>query len=187
MEGLKKIIKRKLHSKAGFSLTELLAAVIILLLVSSIVASGIPVARDAYNKVVIASNAEVLLSSTITTLRNELGTAKDVKVNSNAITYYNPSRKALAKIYVDTDGIMFERYHSEGTTTEIINTGSAATLLMPSKTATGDLYVTYTSVTYTEVSKGNVYVTFNGLSVNRESGQTGLAVRPNVSIRVIAD
>jgi hypothetical protein len=82
---------------------------------------------------------------------------------------------------------MFERYHSEGTISELINVGSEATLLMPAKTATGDLYITYSSVTYTKVSKGNVYVTFNGLSVNRKSGQTGLAVRPNLSIRVIAD
>nr|WP_297706953.1 prepilin-type N-terminal cleavage/methylation domain-containing protein [uncultured Butyrivibrio sp.] len=183
MANLTTIIKKKLHSKAGFSLTELLATVIILLLVSSIVATGIPVARDAYEKVVIASNAEILLSSTITTLRNELGTAKDVEISSNEITYYNPSRSALAKIYVDsgTKDIMFVRYLSDGSG-QWYNEGTAPTLLMSTKTATKELYITYTSVTYSDG-----VVTFDNLSAKKESDQTELAKREHVSIRVIAD
>ena len=68
---MKKIIYRKHHAIHGFTLAETLLAVLILLMVSSIVAAGIPSARRAYEKVVLASNAEVLLSTTITTLRHE--------------------------------------------------------------------------------------------------------------------
>ena len=58
-------IRKKLHSSKAFTLAETLLAVLILLMVSTIVATGIPVARNAYEKVVLASNAEVLLSTTI--------------------------------------------------------------------------------------------------------------------------
>ena len=65
MVGTLKSIKRKLNSKKGFTIAEMLVAIIILLMVSSIVASGIPVARDAYEKVVLTSNAEILMSTAI--------------------------------------------------------------------------------------------------------------------------
>ena len=180
--------KKKLHNSSGFTLAETLLAVLILLMVSSIVAAGIPSAKNAYEKVVLASNAEVLLSTTITTLRNELGTAQDVKAAKpgdsadTTITYYNPTRGASSKLYVASGGendkeIMFQRYFSAD---GLINDYDAAPLVS-SKTATQDLYVTYTSVTY---DKG--IVTFSGLSVNRTSGTEGLASRDELSIRVIS-
>ncbi len=185
MTGIKKLLKKKLNSRSGFSLTELLAAVIILLLVSSIVASGIPVARDAYEKVVLASNAEVLLSSTISTLRNELGTGKNIQVSAGEIVYLNLSRESLSRIYRSDDAnkeIMFDRYYGSG---EITNTGAAGTLLMSSELATQDLYVTYTSVDDSNISNG--YISFTGLSVKRRSGAAVLAKRDKLSIRLIAN
>ena len=183
MMRIKAVLKKKLNSKAGFSLTEMLATVIILLLVSVIVAAGIPVARDAYEKVVLASNAEVLLSSTITTLRNELGTAKDVEADSNTLIYYNLARGAASRISLKTGAkpeIMLERYYSKD---ELQNYGVAAAELMSPKTATGDLYVTYETVEYDE-DKG--VVKFTNLSVDRRSGATGLSKRDDLSIRVVA-
>lgn len=181
--------KKKLHNSSGFTLAETLLAVLILLMVSAIVAAGIPSAKNAYEKVVLASNAEVLLSTTITTLRNELGTAQDVKAPKpgdpvdTTITYYNPTRGASSKLYVASGGehdkeIMFQRYFSAD---GLVKADYAAAPLVSSKTATQDLYVTYTSVTY---DKG--IVTFSGLSVNRTSGTEGLASRDELSIRVIS-
>lgn len=63
------------RSEAGFSFTELLAVIIIMLLVSVIMANGIPAARTAYNRVVDASNAHVLMATTVTRLRDELSSA----------------------------------------------------------------------------------------------------------------
>lgn len=187
---MRKQFRIKMKSKRGFTLAETLLAVLILLMVSAIVASGIPAAKNAYEKVVLASNAEVLLSTTITTLRNELGTAQDVKkpdaksgeTENTVITYYNPTRGASSKLYVasgseNNQKIMFQRYFSAD---GLIKNYDAAPLVS-SKTATQDLYVTYTSVTY---DKG--IVTFSGLSVNRTSGTEGLASRDALSIRVIS-
>ena len=187
---MRKQLRNKLKSRLGFSLAETLLAVLILLMVSTIVATGIPAARNAYEKVVLASNAEVLLSTTITTLRYELGTAQDVKKPANktgeilnsVITYYNPTRGASSKLYVADGGendkkIMFQRYYSE----DGLSMDYAATPLVSPKTSTQDLYVTYGSVSY-----NNGIVTFSGLQVNRASGAVGLASRDALSIRVIS-
>lgn len=178
----------KLKSERGFTLAETLLAVLIMLMVSAIMATGIPSVKKAYEKVVLASNAEVLLSTTISTLRNELGTAQDVKAPKpgdsadTTITYYNPTRGASSKLYVASGGendkeIMFQRYFSA----DGLIKDYAAAPLVSSKTSTQDLYVTYTSVAYSEG-----IVTFTGLSVNRASGTEGLASRDVFSIRVIS-
>lgn len=70
---------QKLKKRKGFSLTELLAAVLILSMVSAVVAGGIPVAKDAYEKITLSANAQVMLSTTISALRNVLCTARDIE------------------------------------------------------------------------------------------------------------
>ena len=187
---MRKLLSMKFKSRLGFSLGETLLAVLILLMVSTIMVAGIPAARNAYEKVVLTSNAEVLLSTTITTLRNELGTAQDVKKPANktgekadsVITYFNPTRGALSKLYVadgsDDNVIMFQRYYGEDGLS--VNNYPATPLVSP-KTTTQDLYVTYGSVSY-----NNGIVTFSDLKVNRASGAEGLASRDAFSIRVIS-
>lgn len=169
--------RRKIHSDRGFSLAETLLAVLILLLVSVIVAAGIPAAKNAYEKVVLSSNAEVLLSTTVTTLRNELGMARGIEtLDADTVTYYHSDRGSESKIYKADDEfgvIMFQRYQKED---------YLPVQLISDQTATADLYVTYESVEY---STG--FVIFTGLSVNRRSGSTGLAVRETLLIRVLSD
>ena len=190
---MKNRIRRKLHSIRAFTLAEMLLAILILLMVSAIVASGIPVARNAYERVVLASNADVLLSTTISTLRNELGTATDIKKQeavpgepeaaNTIITYYNTARGAYSRIYVasgEKPVIMFQRYYN----LDGLGKSLDAVPLISEKTATGDLYVTYTSVTY---DKDLGFITFNGLSVNRTSGTLNLASRDYLRIRVISE
>ena len=105
-------IKKKLKSKSGFTLAETLLAVLILLLVSTIVANGIPVARNVYNNVIVGANAQMLISTAVTALRNELGTAQDVAVGTNNtdITYYKPSIGAYSKLSVNDEGIQLLDY-----------------------------------------------------------------------------
>ncbi len=60
----------------GFSLAETLMALLILLLATAVAAAGLPAAVRAYHDVVDAANAEVLLATTMTALRDELGSAE---------------------------------------------------------------------------------------------------------------
>lgn len=179
-------MRRKLHSDKAFTMAETLLAVLILLLASTIVATGVPVAKNAYEKVVLASNAEVLLSTAISTLRNELGTAMDVKVSDTEIAYYSSQRGATSKIDLDAvqagsseRTIVLYRYFGN----LVQDSGAERIAMSSSATAKRDLYTTYQSVAYDE---DNGIITFTGLSVNRISGTAGLATRDTLSIRVIA-
>lgn len=66
------------NNRGGFTLAETLIAVLILLMVTGIVAAGIPAASNALNRAVDASHAQLLLSTTMTSLRNELGSARSI-------------------------------------------------------------------------------------------------------------
>ena len=70
-----RIVKK---NRGGFTLAETLIAVLILLMVSGIVAAGIPAAKEALTKAVNASHSQLLLSTTMTALRNELGSARSI-------------------------------------------------------------------------------------------------------------
>ncbi len=103
----------KLNTHSGFSLVELLVATLILLMVSSVVVGGIPVARDAYEKVTVTANAQVLLSTTVNALRAQLGSAQNARVidykpestsdSVNALVYYNTAAHCDSMIYKKTD------------------------------------------------------------------------------------
>lgn len=181
-----KTIGRKLNNKGAFTLAETLVAVLILLMVSSIVAAGIPVAKNACEKVVLTANAELLLSTTISTLRNELGTAQGVvRVDDTTLTYFNENIGATSKItigpyeYADlgktVNTILYQRYAAVGG----MSAQSDVVRLISRQASTDDLYPTYDSVTYEDG-----VITFSNLKVN-QPGRQGLAGRPTVSIRVI--
>lgn len=73
------MIRRKLQERSGFTLSETLVTVLILLMVSAIVAGGVPAAANAYYKVIDAANAQLLLSETVMKLRSELSVATEVE------------------------------------------------------------------------------------------------------------
>ena len=174
--------KRKLHNDKGFTLAETLLAVLIMLMVSVIMATGIPSAKEAYEKTVLVSNAEVLMSTTINTLRNELGTAQDVVVEGEtSIKYFSPARGTESQISIDaTNGIMFQRYYydpAEFSMDEDV-VPEAEQLVSPVR-STADLVVSYTNVAYNDG-----IVTFSGLKVS--GGASSFASR-DVSIRVVSE
>lgn len=72
----------------GFTLVEVLAVVLILVLVTSVVVAGIPAARRAYRRVTDQANAQVVLSTAMTCLRDELWTAGVVSVASDGTVIY---------------------------------------------------------------------------------------------------
>ncbi|MBQ9633223.1 MAG: prepilin-type N-terminal cleavage/methylation domain-containing protein, partial [Lachnospiraceae bacterium] len=77
-----KKIKQRLKSRGGFSLVELLLTTIILLLAASIVARGVPAANLVYRETVDKANAQVLLSTAMTVLRDDVGFATALSIEN---------------------------------------------------------------------------------------------------------
>lgn len=187
----KLIIKR--NNRKGFSLTELLVAVLILSMVSAVVAGGIPVARDAYEKITVTANAQVMLSTAISALRNELCTANvETPVPSEGTTkirYYSPSIGNYSEIYVgkvpDEDNPGYDAYKGNTILIKQFANSSTGTKVRPliSKALGEDkLYVTYDTVSYE--NKNNT-VTFGGLKVTDLKGKEYAKVSAPVKIRLI--
>lgn len=76
-------LRKKLNSKSGFSLTEMLVTVLLMTIVLSAVTGGIEAARRAYQSVRLKADAQMLLATTITEVSAELERAKDLQVNSD--------------------------------------------------------------------------------------------------------
>lgn len=192
---------RKLKNNAGFSLAEMLMAVLILLMVSVIVATGLPAARNAYEKTVIGANAQAMLSTAVSALRDELGTAWDVKIDDNAtkttgtyITYFKADTGTRAMLsnkgVVDDEGnavypslVLQDNIAVENAFIHdaLHKDGSARALVPDAKT---DLYVTYDSVSYS-----NGIVSIDNLKVCKQKDETKTAVAKlttDLKIRVLS-
>ena len=111
-----KELKIKGNTVSGFSLSETLMAVLILLLVASVIAAGIPAATSAYRNAVDGANAQTILSTTVNALRSELSTAWDINVDAvNNVIEYNCSRTgARTKLYNDSGTIKVQDYYIPG-------------------------------------------------------------------------
>ena len=188
------LIKRKIRDKRGFSLAETLLAVLILMLVSVIVATGMPAATNAYNKVVLGANAKVMLSTAITALHDELGTAWQVgkaegDTTNTKLVYFNASTGAKSELSLDNaKSIQIRDYISLNG--DLIHdtsyTGGKAYHLVADEKA--GMYVTYTKIGY-----NNGIITIEGLKVVKDDGTTVLAkfadengAEKNFAIRVLS-
>jgi len=175
---------RKLRARSGFTLAETLLAVLILLLVSVIVASGMPAVTNAYNKVVLGANAKVMLSTAITALHDEIGTAWEVEnppvsatddtPDTTKLMYFNASTGAKSELSLDTtdhNAIQIQDYVS--LSDDLIHgtgyTPGTAYHLVADKSS--GMYVTYTSIAY---NKDTGIVTVTGLKVCKKSDDTKL-------------
>ena len=188
---------RKLNQQKGFSLAEMLVAVLILLMVSAVVAGGVPAASNAYSKAVDAANAQVLISTAATALRDELGTAKNVSIRGKTVRYYSADNGNYSELSLgDKDGrsvIMLTSYLGEKVTNSDsdVSGGSAdATTygapedkvqweLVSSAAITKKLGLTYESVSF-----DNGIITFTNLQVLKNNNV--LAELEQLEIRVIS-
>ncbi len=177
---------KKLKSNRGFTLAETLLAVLILLLVSTIVATGMPAAKSAYEKIVVAANAQVLLSTTATALRDELGTAWDVKRDDSTTVSYNSSDTgAKSKIYLKDDGKI---YIQEYVKNDYLNIADGTSIgeerpLVSDKASTDGL-----TITYSEIKKADngTSVVISGLIVKNKEGREMASLGSDLTIPVFS-
>ena len=167
-----RVIRKKLKKRKGFSLAETLIAILILLMVSSIVAAAVPTASKVYMKTVDAANAQVLLSTVMTELRNELSDAtiespKDgAEGTTTTITYINGNGGYRELSLVSTGnieqrGILLTIRKLDPATGQI-TASTDKRLLVNSTAATGDMVVSYTGASF-----ANGVLMFTGLSVTK--------------------
>ena len=171
---------RKLNRRTGFTLAETLIAILILLMVSSVVAGGIPAASNAFYKAVDGANAQVLLSTAATALRDELATARDIEgdTNKESLTYYSRDDGRESKIYLNGNTIWVVEYVNS--TYSFQPPIKQARQLVSGKASTERLKVKYDTITY---KKDTGLVQVQGLQVTRNGVSL---LQQDLTIRVIA-
>lgn len=157
-------MKKNIRNK-GFTLAETLLAIMILLMVSGIMASGIPTAINVYHKVVDAANANALISTTTTELRDRLALAKDVEVEGNTVKFTGSNGKNY-ELYLTSSGD--RGLYVEDVTAGITGNGDSR-MLVSDSAANKNLYVKYESVS---VAADMSYIKFINLSVQRDDDST---------------
>ena len=187
--------RQKLKRKAGFTLAETLMTVLILLMVSTIVATGIPAARNAYEKVVLSANAQLLMSTTTAALRDELGTAWDISTKDNAATYFSADTGAKSMLQVKAvdgiDTIVIQEYLAmKDSVPETYNDEDGVSVgnerpLVSRQTAAGDLSTVYDSIVYAyDADNRTGKVTISNLQI--KNGADVLVKLDKLEIPVIA-
>jgi len=166
--------KRKLKTGNGFTLAETLLAVLILLLVSVIVATGMPAAVNAYNKIVLGANAKTMLSTAVTALHDEIGTAWKVESSADkqSLVYFNGSTGAKSKISLGDDrSIMIQGFIplSDDLIHDVAVSGDAYPLVSGER-FTPKMYVTFSGIEYVDG-----IVTVSGLKVCKAGDNAELA------------
>ena len=84
-------IRRRAARRGGFTLVEMLVSLAVIAMLSLMLVSGTQLAVQANTTVTDQANAEVLMSTCITMLRNELSTAVGVEVDGSGVVTYQRS------------------------------------------------------------------------------------------------
>ncbi len=181
----KPILKGR-RGRQGFSLAEALVAVLILLMVSAIVAAGMPMAREVYEKTVDAANAHTLLSTTATMLRSELSQSRYVSGGDGAPLVYRSGRTGMTTTLSrpeSGDGVTAPYSRGPFLTYDINGDGDIGEnekwYLVTTQATTKRLITDFTEITYSD----GIY-TVSGLCVTREGTGT-IAELSTLEIRTV--
>ena len=187
-----RVIIKKLKSRVGFSLAETLIAILILLMVSAIVGGAIPAASKVYVDTVDAANAQVLLSTASTVLRDKLSTATspEAGAGNTVITFktrttvggQSADAWCLIKMQSNTLYMYYgsvEAAHETDTSKYTISSQKLVSL----EAKTANLAVVYESVEY---DKDTGVVTFKNLRVKKDGTDATLAGPCDLSVRTFS-
>lgn len=179
---------KKLKNKKGFSLGEVLVAVLIMGMVTGVVAAGMPAAINAYKKIVEISNAQLLATTTTNTLRNQLYMARDVHVSASegtgvTIDFKAPDGSTTRIVSAPGELITVQEYYgyeitlSDGSKSHteprpLVNPGasSQSSAISGSSKNVENMYV---EIGGAEISDG--YLTLKNITVSKKETTTSLA------------
>lgn len=85
-EQMKQTLLHKLNNRCGFSLTEMLATVLIMGFVGIIITTGAATVQRVYRKVVAHANAQTALTTTITLMKDQLAFADPESIGTGGTT-----------------------------------------------------------------------------------------------------
>ena len=203
-----KRIRNKLASSHGFTLAETLVCVLILLMVTGIVAAALPTASNVYTGAVDAANAQILESTAITVLRDELSTARDILCNEEqtqqSIIMYRSAETGrwnkIVSTHMTTDdgdrinNILIYEFGEADVNASYDNFDAANDeeegvhyepedyrYLVSEKATTQNL-----SISFGSVSVSNGLITINNLRVYRNGSAAPIAERDVLTIKTIA-
>ena len=169
------LMTKKLRSVGGFSLSELLLTMLIILLMTQLTVDGIPAVRRAYNRAVDAANAEVYLNTTIIALRSRLSLAYDAQSNdeNTELTYTDPEI-GRCKIRNSENGIQIQVYLG------IDMTALPVTKPLAPDTAEGFIS-SYSKIEYTKDESANkASFTITGLTVKKDGEELANLDKPYI-------
>ena len=114
---MKQKLLHKLNKRQGFSLTEMLATVLIMGFVGIIITTGAATVQRVYRKVVAHANAQTALTTTITLMKDQLAFADPESIGNASVTGAG---------FENSQTIVFKNLNS-GEQTITLNPGTAAT------------------------------------------------------------
>lgn len=88
-----KLFLKKIKSKAGFSLVEMLFSVLILMLSTSVIIQCFGLGMGNFIKVTRSSEGQLLCTALTSSIQNELTYAKDIDGSGTGFTYFSMARK----------------------------------------------------------------------------------------------
>ncbi len=88
-----------LKSKKGATITEMLAVILVVLMLSALVVTGVQLAVDTYARSVAASEAKILCSTLTSAIKNELRFAGSIQ-QGDPIKYFSPRQAADCSLVV---------------------------------------------------------------------------------------
>ena len=115
-EQMKHKLLHKLNKRQGFSLTEMLATVLIMGFVGIIITTGAATVQRVYRKVVAHANAQTALTTTITLMKDQLAFADPQSIGNASVTGAG---------FENSQTIVFQNLNS-GEQTITLNPGTAS-------------------------------------------------------------
>ena len=166
---MKQKLLHKLNKRQGFSLTEMLATVLIMGFVGIIITTGAATVQRVYRKVVAHANAQTALTTTITLMKDQLAFADPESIGNASVTGAG---------FENSQTIVFKNLNS-GEQTITLNPGTASgTITIDPNAADGGTGGTVNGVGSVTNGTTGVDVTAGGTNgVDNGANGTGTANR----------